>query len=42
MPAFVKPAIYNLLKEKFNLIPTTTAKEDIAAILTPKAAAKAN
>ncbi|MGE3063225.1 MAG: hydroxylamine reductase [bacterium] len=33
MPAFVKPSVYKVLKDNFNLIPITTAEEDIKAIL---------
>ena len=33
MPAFVKPSVYKVLKDNFNLIPVTTAEEDIKAIL---------
>ncbi|KUK42020.1 MAG: Hydroxylamine reductase [Thermovirga lienii] len=33
MPAFVKPAVYNILKDQFNLIPITTPQEDLKAIL---------
>ncbi|HHF09316.1 MAG TPA: hydroxylamine reductase, partial [Candidatus Atribacteria bacterium] len=33
MPAFVKPAVYNVLKDQFNLLPITTPQEDLKAIL---------
>ncbi len=33
LPAFIGPAVLNVLVEKFNLTPTTTAKEDLAAIM---------
>jgi len=33
MPAFVKPSVYKVLKDNFNLMPITTADEDIKAIL---------
>ncbi|MCX6089464.1 MAG: hydroxylamine reductase [Candidatus Atribacteria bacterium] len=33
LPAFVTPAAYRVLKEKFNLIPITTPEEDLKAIL---------
>lgn len=33
MPAFVKPPVYKVLKDNFNLMPITTADEDIKAIL---------
>ena len=33
MPAFIKPSVYKVLKDTFNLIPITTAEEDIKAIL---------
>jgi hydroxylamine reductase len=33
LPAFVSPAVLNVLVEKFNLKPVTTAKEDLAAML---------
>jgi hydroxylamine reductase len=33
LPAFLSPAVLNLLHEKFNLMPTTTAEKDLAAIL---------
>lgn len=33
LPAFVSPAVLNVLVEKFGLAPTTTAEADLAAIL---------
>ena len=33
LPAFVSPAVLNVLVENFNIAPTTTAQEDLAAIL---------
>jgi hydroxylamine reductase len=33
LPAFVTPAVLNVLVEKFNLMPITTAEKDLAAIL---------
>jgi hydroxylamine reductase len=33
LPAFVSPAVLNVLVEKFNLIPIKTAEEDLRAIL---------
>jgi hydroxylamine reductase len=33
LPAFVTPAVLNVLVEKFNLMPTTTAAEDLKACL---------
>jgi len=33
LPAFVTPAMLDILVEKFNIMPITTAKEDLAAIL---------
>jgi len=33
LPAFLSPGVLNLLHEKFNLMPTTTAEKDLAAIL---------
>jgi hydroxylamine reductase len=33
LPAFVTPAAYNVLRENFNLMPITTAEEDLKAIL---------
>jgi hydroxylamine reductase len=33
MPAFIKPDVYKVLKDNFNLIPITSAEEDIKAIL---------
>jgi hydroxylamine reductase len=33
MPAFVTPAAYGVLKEKFNLLPVTTPEEDLKTIL---------
>lgn len=35
LPAFIKPAVYEILKEKFNLIPITTPEEDLKNILQP-------
>jgi hydroxylamine reductase len=33
LPAFLSPGVLSFLHEKFNLMPTTTADEDLAAIL---------
>ena len=33
LPAFLSPAVLGLLNEKFNLMPITTAEEDLAAML---------
>ncbi len=33
MPAFVRPVVYDILKEKFNLLPITTPAADLEAIL---------
>lgn len=33
MPAFVRPVVYDILKEKFNLLPITTPTADLQAIL---------
>jgi len=33
LPAFITPAVYEVLKENFNLLPTTTPEEDLRAIL---------
>jgi hydroxylamine reductase len=33
LPAFLSPAVLGLLHEKFNLMPITTAEQDLAAIL---------
>lgn len=33
LPAFLSPAVLNLLHEKFNLMPITTVEEDLAAIM---------
>jgi hydroxylamine reductase len=33
LPAFVTPKVLNVLVEKFHIMPTTTPKEDLAAIL---------
>ncbi|MGM0607207.1 MAG: hydroxylamine reductase [Candidatus Muiribacteriota bacterium] len=33
MPAFVKPEVYTVLKDNFNLLPVTTPEEDIKSIL---------
>ena len=35
LPAFVSPAVLNVLVEKFNIMPITTAEEDLKAILAP-------
>ncbi len=35
LPAFVSPAVLNVLVEKFNIMPITTAEEDLKAILEP-------
>ena len=32
-PAFVTPAVFGVLHEKFNLMPITTPEADLAAIL---------
>jgi hydroxylamine reductase len=39
LPAFVTPAVLQVLVEKFNIMPTTTAEKDLEAILGSKAAA---
>jgi len=39
LPAFVTPAVLQVLVEKFNIMPTTTAAKDLDAILGMKAAA---
>jgi hydroxylamine reductase len=39
LPAFVTPAVLNVLVEKFNIMPTTTAAKDLADILGAKARA---
>ncbi len=39
LPAFVTPAVLQVLVEKFNIMPTTTAEKDLEAILGVKAAA---
>lgn len=36
LPAFISPNILDFLKENFELTPITTAKEDLARILTPQ------
>jgi hydroxylamine reductase len=36
LPAFVAPAVLDVLVETFNLQPITTPREDLAAILTPQ------
>jgi len=36
LPAFVTPAVLSVLMEKFNLMPVTTAENDLEAILSPK------
>jgi len=33
LPAFVTPAVLNVLVEKFQIAPTTDAKQDLAAAL---------
>ena len=33
MPAFITPSVYDMLKKNFNLMPVTTPKEDLKAIL---------
>ncbi len=33
LPAFITPNVLNVLVEKFNIMPVTTAKEDLAAIM---------
>ncbi len=33
LPAFISPAVLNVLVEKFNIMPSTTAEDDIKAIL---------
>ena len=33
LPAFVTPAVLNVLVEKFNIMPITTPQQDLAAIL---------
>ena len=38
LPAFVTPAVLNVLVEKFNIMPTTTAAKDLETILGVKAA----
>ncbi|MFH0800846.1 MAG: hydroxylamine reductase [bacterium] len=38
LPAFIKPAVYEILREKFNIMPISTPKEDLEAILNPSAA----
>ncbi len=37
LPAFVTPAMLNILAEKFNIMPVTTPEEDLKAILEPVA-----
>jgi hydroxylamine reductase len=37
LPAFVTPAVARILVEKFNLMPITTAEQDLRAILQPAA-----
>jgi hydroxylamine reductase len=39
LPAFVTPAVLNVLVEKFNIMPVTTAEKDLEAILGAKARA---
>jgi hydroxylamine reductase len=39
LPAFVTPAVLNVLVEKFGIMKTTTPDADLAAMLAPKAAA---
>ena len=38
LPAFVTPAVLNVLVEKFNIMPVTTAEKDLGTILGAKAA----
>ncbi len=38
LPAFVSPAVLNVLVEKFNIMPTTTVEDDLKAILGAKTA----
>ena len=33
LPAFITPAVLGVLQEKFNIMPITDAKKDLAAIL---------
>ena len=33
LPAFVTPAVLNVLVENFNIMPTTTANDDLKAML---------
>jgi len=33
LPAFITPGIFNVLVEKFNIMPIKTADEDLAAIM---------
>ena len=33
LPAFIGPTVLNVLVEKFNIAPTTTAEQDLKAIL---------
>jgi len=33
LPAFITPNVWNVLVEKFNIMPVTTAEEDLAAIM---------
>ncbi len=39
LPAFVSPAVLNVLVEKFNLMPITTPAEDLEAMFAAKAEA---
>jgi len=39
LPAFVTPAVLNVLVQKFNIMPVTTAEKDLEAILGAKAGA---
>ena len=39
LPAFVTPAVLQVLVDRFNIMPTTTAKRDLEAILGPAVAA---
>jgi hydroxylamine reductase len=38
LPAFIKPAVFEILKEKFNIMPISTPEEDLEAILNPSVA----
>lgn len=37
LPAFISPTVLNVLVQNFNIMPITTAEEDIKAILNPQA-----